>query len=251
MLKAIIFYCQFFTAIPLPIAIDEPVRRFREGIIWFSVASLIYSLIIGLSYGIFRFGFSVSTSLVLVGFLDVMLTNAFHFDALADMADGIFSGQKKARMLEIMKDSRIGSNGTVALIFYFLLFVFVHMEYMSGLPNLLQEVNFLISLYLVGRGAMVFSFRNYKYHSQTKDGLGAILQHISTKKILIGQVIFVLLIVLFVGYMGVVAYLLILGLTELYRRFIYKKIGGYNGDTTGTICLLAQIAYLLLMTLLT
>lgn len=251
MLKAIIFYFQFFTAIPLPIAIDEPVRRFREGIIWFSVASLIYSLIIGLSYGIFRFGFSVSTSLVLVGFLDVMLTNAFHFDALADMADGIFSGQKKARMLEIMKDSRIGSNGTVALIFYFLLFVFVHMEYMSGLPNLLQEVNFLISLYLVGRGAMVFSFRNYKYHSQTKDGLGAILQHISTKKILIGQVIFVLLIVLFVGYMGVVAYLLILGLTELYRRFIYKKIGGYNGDTTGAICLLAQIAYLLLMTLLT
>lgn len=251
MLKAIIFYFQFFTAIPLPIAIDEPVRRFREGIIWFSVASLIYSLIIGLSYGIFRFGFSVSTSLVLVGFLDVMLTNAFHFDALADMADGIFSGQKKARMLEIMKDSRIGSNGTVALIFYFLLFVFVHMEYMLGLPNLLQEVNFLISLYLVGRGAMVFSFRNYKYHSQTKDGLGAILQHISTKKILIGQVVFVLLIVLFVGYMGVVAYLLILGLTELYRRFIYKKIGGYNGDTTGAICLLAQIAYLLLMTLLT
>ena len=48
--------------------------------------------------------------------LQVMLTGAMHEDGLADSADGLWGGHDRARRLEIMQDSRIGSYGVVALI---------------------------------------------------------------------------------------------------------------------------------------
>ena len=46
----------------------------------------------------------------------VALTGALHEDGLADVADGFWGGRERARRLEIMRDSRIGSYGTLALI---------------------------------------------------------------------------------------------------------------------------------------
>lgn len=46
----------------------------------------------------------------------VMLTGAFHLDGLGDTADGIFSHRSRERALEIMKDSRTGMMGLVAVV---------------------------------------------------------------------------------------------------------------------------------------
>jgi adenosylcobinamide-GDP ribazoletransferase len=46
----------------------------------------------------------------------VMLTGAFHEDGLADVADGLGGSAQRDRALEIMKDSRIGAFGAVALV---------------------------------------------------------------------------------------------------------------------------------------
>lgn len=45
----------------------------------------------------------------------VVITGAFHEDGLADTADGLGGGQTPARRLEIMKDSRVGTYGVLAL----------------------------------------------------------------------------------------------------------------------------------------
>lgn len=45
-----------------------------------------------------------------------LLTGALHEDGLSDTADGLFGGRSPERRLEIMKDSRIGSYGTLALL---------------------------------------------------------------------------------------------------------------------------------------
>ncbi len=49
----------------------------------------------------------------------VWLTGAFHEDGLADLADGLGGSYDRERALEIMKDSRIGSFGSVALVLVF------------------------------------------------------------------------------------------------------------------------------------
>ena len=46
----------------------------------------------------------------------ILITGGFHLDGLADTCDGIFSARKRERMLEIMRDSRIGTHGCLALI---------------------------------------------------------------------------------------------------------------------------------------
>ncbi|PZO19808.1 MAG: adenosylcobinamide-GDP ribazoletransferase [Burkholderiales bacterium] len=46
----------------------------------------------------------------------VLLTGAFHEDGLADLADGLGGSMDRTRALEIMKDSRIGSYGAIALV---------------------------------------------------------------------------------------------------------------------------------------
>jgi adenosylcobinamide-GDP ribazoletransferase len=46
----------------------------------------------------------------------VRVTGAFHEDGWADTCDGLGGGWTKARVLEIMKDSRIGSFGAIGLV---------------------------------------------------------------------------------------------------------------------------------------
>ncbi len=46
----------------------------------------------------------------------VLLTGAFHEDGLADLCDGLGGSADRARALAIMKDSRVGSYGAIALV---------------------------------------------------------------------------------------------------------------------------------------
>ena len=52
---------------------------------------------------------------VLGTIFSVMLTGAFHEDGLADIADGLGGSQNRERALEIMKDSRVGAFGAIAV----------------------------------------------------------------------------------------------------------------------------------------
>ena len=57
-----------------------------------------------------------------------LLTGGFHLDGPADTCDGIFSARRRERMLEIMRDSRLGTHGGLALIFVLVAKVFVISE---------------------------------------------------------------------------------------------------------------------------
>ena len=59
--------------------------------------------------------FSPLVAAVLGTVLSVLLTGAFHEDGLADVADGLGGAQSRARALDIMKDSRIGAFGAIAV----------------------------------------------------------------------------------------------------------------------------------------
>ena len=60
-------------------------------------------------------GLPVGLAAALVLAVGAMATGALHEDGLADTADGLFGGWTRERRLEIMKDSHIGSYGTLAL----------------------------------------------------------------------------------------------------------------------------------------
>lgn len=82
---------------------------------WFPVVGLL----LGAALAVFDQGVGRLWGPQAVAAMDVVflaaVTGAFHLDGLADAADGLFSHRSREKALEIMKDSRIGAMGVVAL----------------------------------------------------------------------------------------------------------------------------------------
>ncbi|MGL4319607.1 MAG: adenosylcobinamide-GDP ribazoletransferase [Paracoccaceae bacterium] len=99
----------------LPVHIDHP-RGAEAAWAWPLVGVVVGGL--SAAVGAVLMAFGVPVTLVAVGVLltSAVVTGALHEDGLADTADGFFGGWTRERRLEIMKDSHIGSYGTLALI---------------------------------------------------------------------------------------------------------------------------------------
>jgi adenosylcobinamide-GDP ribazoletransferase len=82
----------------------------------------------------------------------ILITGAFHEDGLADTADGLGGGQTVARRLEIMKDSRLGTFGVLALGIALALKVTA-----LGQTPVLPAVHALIAAHAGGRAAAVLA----------------------------------------------------------------------------------------------
>ena len=83
----------------------------------FPLAGLPVGLVIACAYiGLSWLGLPVLLSAILALTAGVLTTGGLHEDGLADSADGFGGGHNRERKLEIMKDSRIGSYGVLALI---------------------------------------------------------------------------------------------------------------------------------------
>lgn len=116
-MKQLILMIQFLTRIPIPVMVEAETSDFEKGVIYFPVIGMILGVLL---YGVatlLKAFIDPLTLAVLLVFFQVVLTGGLHLDGLADSFDGLFSYRDKERMLEIMKDSRIGSNGVLVLIF--------------------------------------------------------------------------------------------------------------------------------------
>ncbi|NDR56092.1 adenosylcobinamide-GDP ribazoletransferase [Aliiruegeria sabulilitoris] len=109
--------CALLTRLPVPVDGDFAARR-GAGAAWaYPLAGLLVALIAGgIGWAALWLGLSpgLAAGLVLTG--QVVMTGAMHEDGLADSADGLWGGWTRERRLEIMKDSRIGSYGVLAMV---------------------------------------------------------------------------------------------------------------------------------------
>ena len=106
---------QFLTRIPTP-----ELRGFRSE--WIQQSARYYSLvgqIVGSIAALTLLGathiWGAAIGALLAVGAGIALTGGFHEDGLADTADGLGGGMTRARRLEIMKDSRLGTYGALAL----------------------------------------------------------------------------------------------------------------------------------------
>lgn len=124
-LRHFLLAVQFFTRIPVTGKLAEWVG-YSPAMLRASAAHFpaIGWIVGGSSAGVFTaFGWALPTQAASVWVaaifstaFSVMLTGAFHEDGLADTADGLGGGFTRERALEIMKDSRIGTYGAIALV---------------------------------------------------------------------------------------------------------------------------------------
>lgn len=95
----------------------------------------------------------------------VLLTGAFHEDGLADTADGLGGGLTRERALDIMKDSRIGTYGTMALVLGLLAKVSMLALLAEASPRL--AVLALLGAHVVSRLTPMFVIRFMRHVGDT------------------------------------------------------------------------------------
>jgi adenosylcobinamide-GDP ribazoletransferase len=169
----------------------------------------------------------------------VLVTGALHEDGLADTADGFGGGASVERKLEIMRDSRIGSYGTLALV----LSVLLRWAAIAALaaPALVGPA--LIAAGALSRGAMALPV--LALPPARSGGLGASLRGAGPIRLLAGPALAALLALallpigaaLAASSLGLAA---ALALAVLARR----QIGGYTGDVLGASAILVECVVL-------
>ncbi len=247
-MKSLILYFQFFTQIPIPVGVDKPMERMKSGVKYFSF----FGILVGLIEAIFFFlaaqlvSFNIAWLIVL--FVDLVLTGGFHLDAVADMADGLFSSRKKERMLEIMKDSRMGSNGVLILIFYYLMLMVPFFEISADL-TMKTALFIVIAMNMVGKMGISLMFYKMIYSGSNPEGLGTTFVGVKIINILIAQLLGLIVLYLMFGYQGLIVYTFVFLFIWLYRHMVYKKIDGLNGDTLGAASPLSQMIFMLFVSM--
>jgi adenosylcobinamide-GDP ribazoletransferase len=179
---------------------------------------------------------AASVRCVLVLCLLVLLTGGLHEDALSDVADGFGGGWTRERVLEIMRDSRVGTYGALALV----LSVLVRLVLLTNLsPERFWP--YLAGAHILCRwSALPLSF--LLPAARRNDGKGASLaQKVSRSSFIIGTIIMVILCVpiLKLDFLApLLSSILIVFVSAYYYRY---RIGGVTGDCFGATNQLVEI----------
>ena len=124
-LRYFLLALQFFTRIPVTGRLGEWLNyspdALRKSAAYFPTIGWLVGFITAITYWLLASNLPDLPATPLVAaflstFAGLMLTGAFHEDGLADLTDGLGGSMRREQALEIMKDSRIGSFGSLALI---------------------------------------------------------------------------------------------------------------------------------------
>ncbi|MCC5905640.1 MAG: adenosylcobinamide-GDP ribazoletransferase [Balneolaceae bacterium] len=125
----------FYTRIPCPAWVDHSPEYIDKSTRYFPLTGWIVGGAAALTMigGVLFFSFPVAVLLSMV--VSVLITGAFHEDGFADVCDGFGGGWTRKKILEIMKDSRIGAYGVIGMILILLLKLFLTIEILHFAGN--------------------------------------------------------------------------------------------------------------------
>lgn len=239
-MKSLILAIQFLTRIPININIETEEDSFADSVLWFPAVGLIIGAFNALVYFLSAMVLDGMLPIVCAVLANVCITGALHVDGLADTCDGIYSARKKEKMLEIMKDSRIGSNGTIAVVFDILIRIAILLSISS------DKVIWLIFAAPIASRALIPLLMKLSVYARAEGGMGGLfLGKQSWSRTLIAFAAGMLLVWLSLNFVGLASFAMAMLVIILYRSYIYSKIQGMTGDTLGAGNEIAEIVFLL------
>jgi len=171
----------------------------------------------------------------------MILTGGLHEDGLADVADGFGGGRDIASKLEIMRDSRLGTFGALAL----LVCLAAKLAALAALPDA-QVVYGLIAAHALARGVLPMMSLNLPY--ARKDGLAANAGQPDAGMATVAIVIALVVALLALSWANAFWAAVVTALSALAMAWLAKRqIGGQTGDVLGAAEQVAETAVLLLL----
>lgn len=227
----------FYTRLPVPRRIDHSDDRLNKSTKYFPLIGWIVGGLSALVFWGSDFVFGKQIAIALSMITSIMVTGAFHEDGFADVCDGFGGGWTKDAILRIMKDSRIGTFGTIGLICilglkYLLLNLFASSQIILILP-VTHSLSRLAPTWVIYRW-------NYVREDESSK-VKPIGKKISTGEFLIAVIFGCLPLLLFQR----AEYLLLITplplICWMIMRFFKHWIGGYTGDCLGAMQQISEI----------
>ncbi|NLL27905.1 MAG: adenosylcobinamide-GDP ribazoletransferase [Bacteroidales bacterium] len=240
----------FYTRIPCPKKIDCSKVDLNQALRYFPLVGIIVGAISFLIYWGAAFLFGNAIAVVASLMAGILTTGAFHEDGFADTFDGFGGGWTKEKILEIMKDSRIGTYGTVALI---LLFAFKILSLYILLLQLENEGWSMVFLFFILYHSLArLTSGNIVFISQyARDDLTSKVKPVekyATRTEIIISYLFGLTSLTIFAIINPIVCIVLLPLFLLVvkgNRYFKKWIDGYTGDCLGCIEQLAEVIIML------
>lgn len=233
-MKRFIAAIQFLTVLPIPLACDE--RDLGRSTFFFPVIGLVIGGVLVVVNLVVSALLPPLPAAVLVVIAMLGVSGGLHMDGLADTADGFFSARPRERILEIMKDSRTGSMGVMAVVSLLSLKIAA----LASIPHSMRWPTLLL-MPLAGRCALVIELAALPY-ARPGGGLGSVF---AENKLRFAP-IWAVAILAATGYWtlgrsGLIAAAGAVALTLVFSFWSLRKIGGFTGDTLGAACELAEV----------
>ncbi|MDI9862364.1 adenosylcobinamide-GDP ribazoletransferase [Flectobacillus roseus] len=238
----------FYTRIPVPKWMKHDEDMLNQATVYFPVIGWIVGAISSLVFYLFSLVLPFPIAILLSLVASILTTGGFHEDGLADVCDGFGGGWTKQKILDIMKDSRLGTFGLLGLGLVMVLKVsslfYIGKDYQIYALMLVHPLSRYAAL------SMIFTHEYVREDALSK--AKPIGKKIGIDAFFVAS-IFALLPMCIVVYVTqdwkIIGILVPIFLMRAYlARFFTKWLGGYTGDCLGSIQQLTEvIAYLYLV----
>ena len=238
---------QFLTRIRVPARIRHDPEYLQQAPRYFPLIGWIVGAFSALAFLLFSRYVSADAGLLASMITGIVVTGAFHEDGFADVCDGMGGGWTKEKILQIMKDSRIGAFGAIGLI-SILASKFVLLKELSAFTPSLEHPSaspfynyryFILSLlaaHSVSRLMPVLVMQIADYASDPNQSKS---KDLTTRRLSISglsvAVVFALAPYIFLPWPFLLTLLPALYATYELNRYFRRWIGGYTGDCLGAI----------------
>lgn len=233
----------FLTRIPCGIPAGVSDRRLGRSLAWFPLVGLfIGAMAAGGALLLARFFPAIVVAAITVAGLTA-LTGALHLDGVADVADGCYGSRDRESRLRIMKDSRVGAMGVVAVGCVLLLKV-------AALASLPAERLWpaLLVAPAGGRWLQAALAATSPYARPEGGTGGAFVTHAGGRELFFASLVPVAASLLLFGAPGFIVLVALALLFLFWRRYSLTKLGGVTGDVLGAACEWSEAVLWLLLT---
>jgi adenosylcobinamide-GDP ribazoletransferase len=245
MIRRFLIAVQFLTRLPVPRVLSDSEAALGKAAAFFPLVGVIVGGGAALVFALLQRVLPVPASVLIAIVFAAFITNGFHEDGLADTFDGFGGGWTKDRILEIMRDSRIGTYGTLALIFV----VLGKFTLLSSLPQG-QTWRWLIVGHTAARWTILPLCAWLPY--ARAEGQGKLVaKQVGALEVITGTVTLLLLFLLLPWQAAFAALLVTTLVTLLSGLYFRTRLQGITGDCLGAANQLTEFGlYLTAMILL-
>jgi adenosylcobinamide-GDP ribazoletransferase len=233
----------FLTIFPVGPSVTASTANVAASFGWFPLVGFVLGLMLCAVDWMLAPIFGKAMRAVLIVLVLTVLTGGLHLDGLADTADALGAGRDRARVLEVLRDSCIGSFGAIALVFVIMIKVFA-LAGVGGAPR-------YAAIYMatgLGRWGMVALASGLDY--LRPDGAGAgMLSRDRRRNLKMATLIAVVALVPLVKVHAVRACVVAALMTLTLRSFYRRWVGGVTGDLIGAAGEIVETAVLIAVTL--